>query len=62
MFINPTADGWKNAAPDLFSEILSNSKIHEFYEDGIVKAYNRFTKQLVCMDLANLLIILQKTV
>ena len=46
VFIYPTSDGWKNAAPDLFSEILSNSKIHEFYEDGIVKAYNRFTKQL----------------
>ena len=46
VFIYPTADGWKNAAPDLFSEILSNSKIHEFYEDGVVKAYNRFTKQL----------------
>ena len=47
VFIYPTADGgWKNAAPDLFSEIISNSKIHEFYENGIVKAYNRFTKQL----------------
>ena len=46
VFIYPTADGWKNAAPDLFSEIISNSKIHEFYEDGVVKAYNRFTKQL----------------
>ena len=46
VFIYPTADGWKNAAPDLFSEIISNSKIHEFYEDGVVKFYNRFTKQL----------------
>ena len=47
VFIYPTsANGWKDAAPDLFSEIISNSKIHEFYENGVVKAYNRFTKQL----------------
>ena len=47
VFIYPTSsDGWKDAAPDLFSEIISNSKIHEFYEDGVVKFYNRFTKTL----------------
>ena len=47
VFIYPTAaGGWKNAASDLFSEIISNSKIHEFYENGVVKFYNRFTKQL----------------
>lgn len=47
VFIYPTSDeGWEGAAPDLFSEIISNSKIHEFYEDGVAKAYNRFTKQL----------------
>ena len=47
VFIYPTAaGGWKNAAPDLFSEIISNSKIHEYYENGVVKFYNRFTKTL----------------
>ena len=47
VFIYPTsANGWKDAAPDLFSEIISNSKIHEFYENGVVKFYNRFTKTL----------------
>lgn len=47
VYIYPTsANGWKDAAPDLFSEIISNSKIHEFYEDGVVKFYNRFTKKL----------------
>ena len=47
VFIYPTAEGgWKNAAGDLFSEILSNSKIHEYYENGVVKFYNRFTKTL----------------
>ena len=47
LFIYPTsANGWKDAAPDLFSEIISNSKIHEYYENGVVKFYNRFTKKL----------------
>lgn len=46
VFITPTADGWKNAAPDLFSEIISNSKIHEYYENGVVRNWNRFTKQI----------------
>lgn len=47
VFIYPTsANGWKDAAPDLFSEILSNSKIHEYYENGVIKFYNRFTKTL----------------
>ena len=47
VFIYPTsARGWKDAAPDLFSEIISNSKIHEYYENGVVKFYNRFTKTL----------------
>ena len=47
VFIYPTsANGWKDAAPDLFSEIISNSKIHEYYENGVVKFYNRFTKKL----------------
>jgi len=47
VFIYPNCQGgWKKATPDIFSEILSNSKIHEYYEKGIVKAYNRFTKKL----------------
>ena len=47
VFIYPaTANSWKDAAPDLFSEIISNSKIHEYYENGVVKFYNRFTKKL----------------
>ena len=47
VFIYPTSsNGWKNAEPDIFHEIISNSKIHQYYENGVVKAYNRFTKQL----------------
>lgn len=46
VFIYPTSGDWKTAAPDLFSEIITNSRIHQYYEDGVVKAWNRFTKTL----------------
>lgn len=46
IFIYPTSGDWKTAAPDLFSEIISNSRIHQYYEDGVVKAWNRFTNTL----------------
>lgn len=47
VFIYPTAEGgWKNASPAILSEIITNSRIHEYYEDGAVKAVNRFTKTI----------------
>ena len=35
--------GWQNADPGIFAEIISNSRIHEYYKDGYVIAKNRFT-------------------
>lgn len=47
VFIYPTsANGWADASSDIFAEILTNSKIHQYYEGGLVMANNRFTKQL----------------
>ena len=44
VFIYPTAQGgWKNAEPDLFAEIITNSRIHQYYKDGYIEAKNRFT-------------------
>ncbi|MCR4939504.1 MAG: hypothetical protein K5930_05265 [Treponemataceae bacterium] len=44
LFIYPTAQGgWKKAPPDLFAEIISNSRIHQYYKDGYIQAKNRFT-------------------
>ena len=44
VFIYPTAQGgWKNAAPDLFAEIITNSRIHQYHKDGYIEAKNRFT-------------------
>ena len=48
VFITPvtsTVDGkcdWKSAAPDILSEIISNSKIHQYHKDGVVIANNVF--------------------
>ena len=55
VFISPVAEGsagkactegaacdWKNAAPDILSEIISNSKIHQYHKDGVVIANNVF--------------------
>ena len=46
VFINPLEEGkpcdWKAAAPDLLSEIISNSRIHQYYKDGVVIANNAF--------------------
>ncbi len=47
VFIYPTSkNGWDDADPAIFSEIISNSKIHEYYENGVVKNWNRFTDQI----------------
>lgn len=46
VFITPLEKGrpcdWKDAAPDLLSEIISNSKIHQYHKDGVVIANNVF--------------------
>lgn len=55
VFISPLVEGaggkpckegavcdWKNAAPDILSEIISNSKIHQYHKDGVVIANNVF--------------------
>ena len=46
VFISPVADGkvcdWANAEPDILSEIISNSRIHQYHKDGVVIANNFF--------------------
>ena len=46
VFISPVQAGklcdWKNAEPDILSEIISNSKIHQYHKDGVVIANNIF--------------------
>lgn len=46
VFIYPTSGNWKNASQDIFAEIITNSKIHQYYENGVVKAWNRFTNKI----------------
>ena len=47
LFIYPTsANGWKDADPKIFDEILSNSKLCQYYENGMAKWWNRFTHKM----------------
>ena len=44
VFIYPTAEGgWKNTSPDLFPELISETKIGQYYENGVTKMRDRFT-------------------
>ena len=46
VFISPVQGGavcsWENASPDILSEIITNSKIHQYHKDGVVIANNVF--------------------
>lgn len=50
VFVFPLCDGeicsWENASSDILGELISNSRIHQYYKDGYVIANNRFTKSL----------------
>lgn len=42
VFIYPTSGDWNTASPDILSEIITNSKIHQYHKDGVVIANNVF--------------------
>ena len=45
VFVSPKGEGgWKNAPEGLYEELIENSKIHQYHEDGMVILRNRFTK------------------
>ena len=44
VFIYPVCEGGWNAAPEsLFTSIISESKINQYYQDGVARLRNRFT-------------------
>lgn len=44
VFIYPTAEGgWKYASRDLFADIISETKISQYYKDGVAIMRDRFT-------------------
>lgn len=43
VFISPNADSWLQASPSLFADLISNTKIGQYYENGVTKTRNRFT-------------------
>ncbi len=47
VYIYPTTPGgWKDADSQIFDEILENSRINQYYKDGVAECWNRFTHQL----------------
>ncbi len=45
VFAVPVCEGsWKNAPDDLFAEIVAESKIQQYYEDGMIRVRNRFDR------------------
>lgn len=43
VFISPKTGNWNSCNEQLFLEIISNSKIHQYYKDGYAILNNRFT-------------------
>jgi len=44
LFVYPTSDkGWDNASKDLFADLINETRISEFYEDGVARIRDRFT-------------------
>lgn len=43
VFISPTTNDWSTASPALFAELISNTKIGQYYENGVTKMRDRFT-------------------
>ena len=43
VFVFPTAGDWDKASPDLFKDLIAESKIHQYYRDGMVTFRDRFT-------------------
>jgi hypothetical protein len=43
VFVFPTSGDWDSASPDLFKDLIAESKIHQYYRDGMVTFRDRFT-------------------
>ena len=45
VFISPLCKDWADAPSDIFSNIISNSKIGQYYKDGCLRFWNFFTRK-----------------
>jgi len=44
VFVSPAVGNWKKAPEGIFEELIANSRIHQYYENGMAVLVNRFTK------------------
>ncbi len=46
VFVYPTSEkGWEDAPATIFPDVIANSRIHQYYKDGVVTWKDRFTKE-----------------
>lgn len=46
VFVYPTSEnGWDGADENLFIDLIAESRIQQYYEDGMIKSRDRFTKK-----------------
>ncbi|MBO7599584.1 MAG: hypothetical protein J6S95_00335, partial [Lachnospiraceae bacterium] len=43
VYVSPNTGSFKTAPDGLFEELIKNSKIHQYHEDGMAVLVNRFT-------------------
>lgn len=44
VFVYPTCEGgWENAPASLYADLIAQSRIHQYYRDGVVTSRDRFT-------------------
>ncbi len=43
VFVYPTSGSWETASPDIYASLIAETKIHQYFRDGIVTMKNRFT-------------------
>lgn len=47
VFFYPTCEGgWKNAPEDLYAQMIAQSRISQYYQDGAAIMYDRFAKKM----------------
>ncbi len=44
VFVHPTQGGWEQADEQLYVDLIAESRIHQYYRDGVVTSRDRFTK------------------
>lgn len=45
VFVYPTSGSWATASPEIYNDLIAETRIHQYYRDGVVTMKDRFTGQ-----------------